>query len=70
MANERTINIKGMMCPHCEATVKKTLEAFDTIDEAVVSHESGTAVIKTNGPVDEEAIKAAIDEKGYEFVSM
>ena len=45
---EITLNIKGMMCPHCEATVKKALESFEQVQSAEVSHEKGTAVVRLN----------------------
>ena len=65
---EKTVHIEGMMCPHCEANVKQTLEAFAEVDSAVVSHEAGTAVITLNAELDDEKIKAAIEEKGYKVV--
>lgn len=65
---EKTVHIEGMMCPHCEANVKQTLEAFAEVDSAVVSHEAGTAVIALNAELDDEKIKAAIEEKGYKVV--
>ncbi|MDO4943222.1 MAG: heavy metal translocating P-type ATPase [Lachnospiraceae bacterium] len=70
MEMEKTVNIKGMMCPHCEATVKKALEGLDGIETAVVSHESGTAVITLSKEVAEETIRATIEEKDFEYVSM
>ena len=63
---EVTMNIKGMMCPHCEATVKKTLEAFDEVTNAEVSHEKGTAVITLGGEIDIDKLKKAVVDKGYE----
>ncbi len=65
-----TVNIKGMMCGHCEASVKKALEAIDGITSATVSHDSGTAVIELSKEVPEELIKQAIVEKDFEFVSI
>ncbi len=62
---EKTLKINGMMCPHCEATVKKTLEAFDEVESAEVSHEKGTAVIKLNGDIDMNELKKAVVDKGY-----
>ena len=53
---EKTIKINGMMCPHCEATVKKCLEAFPQVTSAEVSHEKGTAVIQLNAEIS-DAIK-------------
>ena len=66
----KTVNIKGMMCGHCEATVKKALEKLDFIESAEVSHESGTAVIKLSGELDEQAVKAAIEDRDFEFCSI
>ena len=65
---EKTIQIEGMMCPHCEARVKKTLEKFAEIDNAVVSHTSGTAVITMNAPIDEAAVKQAIEDQDYKVL--
>lgn len=66
----KTVTIKGMMCEHCEATVKKALEAIDGIDSATVSHEKGTAVIEESKEVPEAEIKKAIEDKDYTFVSI
>ena len=62
---EKTMKIEGMMCPHCEARVKKTLEALDGVTEAVVSHTSGTAVVTMNAPVADDVLKKAIEDQGY-----
>ena len=64
----KTIQIKGMMCAHCEAHVKKALEALDGVTGAVPSHEQGTAVLELNGDVPEEALRRAVEEAGYEYV--
>ena len=61
----RTIHIEGMMCPHCEATVKKALEALDGVESARVSHEAGTAVVTLSAPVADETMKAAVESKDY-----
>jgi len=61
----KTIHIEGMMCAHCEATVKKALEALDGVGSAAVSHESGTAVVTLTGPVDDETLKQAVEAKDY-----
>ena len=61
-----TLHIQGMMCGHCEATVKKCLEAFPEVDEAIVSHTEGTAVVKLNAPADLAALKKAVTEQGYQ----
>ena len=63
---EATLNIKGMMCPHCEANVKKALEAFDEVTSADVSHEKGTAVVTLGREIDINELKKAVVEKGYE----
>ena len=62
---EKTMKIDGMMCAHCEARVKKALEAFDEVEEAVVSHETGTAVLKLKADVSDAALKKAVEDEGY-----
>ena len=62
-AMERTLKIEGMMCKHCEARVKKTLEALEGVESAVVSHETGTAVV--TGSADYETMKAAVEAQDY-----
>ena len=66
----KTAVIKGMMCGHCEASVKKALEALPGVESAVVSHDEGTAVITCTEEVSEEAIKKAIEDKDFTFVSL
>ncbi len=66
---EKTLKIEGMMCGHCEATVKKALEAFEQVDEALVSHENGTAIVTLNSPVDDAELKKAVEDKGYDVIS-
>ncbi len=61
----KTIKIDGMMCEHCEATVKKALEALPGVTEAVVSHEKGTAVVSLSSEVDDAALKKAVEDKDY-----
>ena len=65
--NNMTINVKGMMCEHCEMHVKHTLETIDGITSAAPSHKNGTVEIETSKDVDEAAIKAAIEDAGYEY---
>lgn len=65
-----TVKIEGMMCGHCEARVKKALEALDGVENAVVSHESNTAVLTLNGEVADETIKAAVEAADYTFVGI
>ena len=64
----KTLEIEGMMCGHCEKMVKRCLEKFPQISEAVVSHEAGTAVISMSGDVPEDEIKQAIENAGYEYL--
>ena len=61
----KTIHIEGMMCAHCEATVKKALEALDGVVSADVSHKAGTAVVTLTHAVDDAALKAAVEAKDY-----
>ena len=61
----KTIKIEGMMCNHCEMTVKKALEALDQVSEAVVSHEAGTAIVTLNGDVADDVLKNAVEAKDY-----
>ena len=65
----KTVKIDGMMCPHCEAAVKKALEAFPQVDSADVSHEQGTAVLTLNADLSNDEIKRAVEEKEYTFIS-
>ena len=62
---EKTMKIEGMMCGHCEAAVKKALEAVEGVESAVVSHTTGTAVVTTDGSVSDETLKAAVEAKDY-----
>lgn len=66
---EKTMKIEGMMCGHCEARVKQTLEAFEQVDEAIVSHENGTAILKLNAEVSDEALKKAVEDQGYKVIA-
>ena len=63
-AMTKTMKIEGMMCPHCEATVKKALEAIDGVESAEVSHTADTAVV-TGTALDDAKLKAAVEDKGY-----
>ena len=62
---EKTMKITGMMCSHCEATVKKALEAIPEVAEAKVSHEAGTAVVTLSAPVGDAVLKNAVEAKDY-----
>ncbi len=67
---EKTMKIEGMMCGHCEAAVKKSLEALAEVSEAVVSHEAGTAVVKLSGEISDETLKRTVEEKDYKVLSI
>ena len=64
------ITVKGMMCQHCEAHVKKALEAIDGIESAVANHEENLVTLETSKEVDEALIKAAVEGAGYEYVGV
>ena len=64
-AMKKTIHIEGMMCGHCEARVKKALEALPEVDEAVVSHEAGTAIVTLNAEVADDVLKKAVEDQDY-----
>ncbi len=66
----KTMKIKGMMCGHCEATVKKALEALNGVEEAQVSHEAGTAVVSLSAEVDNDTLKKTVEDKDYEVESI
>ena len=65
MKMKETVKIEGMMCGHCEATVKKALEALDGVSAAEVSHTAGTAVVTLDKPVDDTVLKKAVEDKDY-----
>ena len=67
---EKTMAIKGMRGGHCSARVKKCLEALPQVEEAMVSHEAGTAVVKLNAVVEDEVLKKTVEEQDYEVVSV
>ena len=67
---EKTMKIEGMMCGHCEARVKKCLEAIEQVDSAAVSHEEGTAVVTLSGAVEDEVLKKAVEEQDYRVVEI
>jgi Cu2+-exporting ATPase len=66
----KTMKIEGMMCGHCEARVKKCLEALSQVDEAVVSHEAGTAVVTLNGDISNEELTKAVEAQDYKVTSV
>lgn len=66
----RTMKIEGMMCGHCEAAVKKALEALAEVDVAEVSHETGTAVVTLNAEIANDVLKKTVEEKDYKVISV
>ena len=66
----KTLNVEGMMCGHCEARVKKALEALDAVDEAVVSHTDGTAVVTLNAEVSDDLLKETVEAQDYKVTSV
>ena len=67
---KETVKIEGMMCGHCEATVKKALEALDGVEQAEVSHEKGEAVLTLSHAVADKDIQAAVEGKDYKFLGI
>jgi Cu2+-exporting ATPase len=65
---EITLKVEGMMCPHCSGRVKTALEALPEVASAVVSHESGTAVVTLSGDLSKEALASTIEAQGYKVV--
>ena len=67
---KKTLKITGMMCGHCEARVKKALEAVEGVAEAKVSHESGSAVVTLSAPVDDAVLKQAVEAQDYQVTDI
>ena len=67
---KKTMSIEGMMCPHCEAAVKKALEALEPVSEAVVSHVSGTAEVSLTADAEDAVLKKAVEDAGYKVTNM
>ena len=67
---EKTMKIEGMMCGHCEARVKKCLEELPEVTAAAVSHESGSAVVTLNAPVDDSVLKKTVEDQDYKVISI
>ena len=67
---KKTMKIEGMMCGHCEARVKKCLEALPEVEEAVVSHEAGTAVVTLSGEVADEVLKKTVEDQDYKVLEI
>ena len=67
---QKTMKIEGMMCGHCEARVKKSLEALSQVDEVAVSHESGTAVVTLNAEISDEELKKTVEDQDYKVLEI
>ena len=67
---KKTLKVEGMMCGHCEARVKKALEALPEVDEAVVSHEAGTAIVTLNAEVSDDLLKNAVEAQDYKVTGI
>ena len=67
---KKTLKVEGMMCGHCEARVKKALEALPEVDEAVVSHEAGTAIVTLNAAVADDVLKNAVEAQDYKVTGI
>ena len=66
----KTMKIEGMMCGHCEARVKKVLEALPEVDAAEVSHEAGTAVVTLNAEISDEVLKKTVEDQDYKVLGI
>ena len=67
---KKTMNIEGMMCMHCEARVKKVLEAMPEVEAAEVSHEAGTAIVELKSEVADEVLKKTIEDQDYKVLGI
>ena len=69
-AMTKTMKIEGMMCQHCEARVKKTLESIPGVAAAEVSHEAGTAIVTLDAPVENDTLKSAVEAQDYKVTDI
>ena len=67
---KKTLKVEGMMCTHCEARVKKALEAVPGVESAVADHDAGTAVVTLTAPVEDEALRAAVEAQDYKVLGV
>ena len=67
---KKTMVIEGMMCPHCEANVKNTLESLENVQEAQVSHKDNLAVVILENDVEDSVLQSAVEGKGYKVISI
>ena len=66
----KTMHIEGIMCPHCEARVKKALEALEAVELAEASHTAGTAIVTLKSAVADDVLKAAVEAQDYKVISI
>ena len=66
----KTLKVEGMMCMHCEARVKKALEAVPGVESALADHTAGTAVVTLSAPVEEEALRQAVEAQDYRVLAI
>ena len=66
----KTMKIEGMMCGHCEARVKKVLEALPEVEQAEVSHETGSAVVTLSAEVADETLKKTVEDQDYKVTAI
>ena len=66
----KTMKIEGMMCGHCEARVKKVLQALPEVESADVSHEKGTAVVTLNAEISDDTLTKTVEEQDYQVISV
>ena len=67
---KKTLKVEGMMCSHCEARVKKALEAVEGVESAVADHNSGTATVTLSAPVADDALRAAVEAQDYKVLGV
>ena len=67
---KKTMTIEGMMCGHCEASVKKALEALEGVESADVSHQENRAIVTLRQPVEDDVLKKAVEDKDYKVISI
>ena len=70
MTKTKTLKVEGMMCEHCEARVKKTLEAIPGVENAVADHTAGTAVVTLSSPVADDVLREAVEAQDYKVLGV
>lgn len=67
---KKTLKVEGMMCAHCEARVKKALESLSGVESAVADHAAGTAVVTLSAPVEDAALRKAVEDQDYKVLGI